>query len=154
MWEILGGVVVGAAVSGVFPLVNAEMLVVVAAAAVPALGVPLVAAASTLGQMTTKCTLFALARRAPHRLPAKARRALHRASTAIDARGGTAGSLVFTSAATGLPPFMAVSVVSGAVGMRFGRFVLSGGAGRLVRFGLLAWAGSHFGPGALELLRS
>lgn len=152
MWEILGGLLVATAVSGVLPVVNAEVLVVVAAAAVPAVAIPLVACVSTLGQMSAKISLFALARWAPTRLPARPRAVLDRASEVVDARGGTVSSVVFTSALTGWPPFYGVSIVSGAVGMHLWRFVLYGSAGRLVRFGVLAWVGGRFGSRALDFI--
>ncbi|MDA0329885.1 MAG: hypothetical protein O2958_12870 [Gemmatimonadetes bacterium] len=152
MWEILGGLLVGSAISGVLPLVNAEVLVLVAAAAVPAVGVPLVAIVGTVGQMSAKTSLFALARWAPHRLPQRARGSLNRTSEALKSRGGAISSLVFTSAVTGLPPFYGVSLATGALGMRLSSFVASGGSGRLIRFGVLACAGRRFGEDALSFL--
>jgi len=150
MWEILGGLLVGTVVSGVVPVVNAELLVAGAAVAAPAVGVPLVAAVSTVGQMISKTLLFSLARWAPGRLPEKARTALERAAQAVERRGGTASTLVFTSAAVGLPPFYGVSLAAGALGMRLRTFVFSGGIGRLLRFGALAWAARWVGAGFLE----
>ena len=147
MWEILGGLLIGAAVSGILPLINAELLVVAAAIAVPAVGVPLVVAVSTVGQMATKTLLYGIARWAPGRLPHKARAVLDRASDAIAARGGAASSMVFASAAIGVPPFYGVSLAAGALGMRLRSFVLSGSMGRLVRFGALAWAARLIGQG-------
>ena len=152
MWQVVSGLLVGTAVSGILPLVNAELLVVGAAVAAPGIGVPIVAAVSALGQMITKTLLFALARWAPRRLPAKARARLEQASRTVAQRGGTASSLVFTSAATGFPPFYGVSLAAGALGMGLRSFVLSGGAGRLVRFGALAWAARNVGTGVLEVL--
>lgn len=152
MWEILGGLLIGTVVSGVVPVVNAELLVAGAAIAAPAVGVPLVAAVSTLGQMTSKTLLFALARWAPGRLPEKARTTLERASRALERRGGAAGSMVFTSAAVGLPPFYGVSLAAGALGMRPRTFVVSGAIGRLLRFAALAWAARYVGAGFLEAL--
>ena len=153
MWEILGGLLVGTAISGVLPIVNAEALVFVASAAVPQFAVPLVALASAAGQMSSKTSLFALARWAPTRLPRRARSVLARASGRVEARGGTVGSLVFASAVTGVPPFYGVSLASGALGMRLRSFVLNGFGGRLVRFGAIAWAGNRFGDVAIEVLR-
>jgi membrane protein YqaA with SNARE-associated domain len=152
MWEILGGLLLGSLVSGIVPLVNAELLVVASAAALPPMGAPLVAVVSTLGQMVTKTSLFGLARWAPSWLPKKAHARLEGASRALAERDGAAGSVVLTSAITGLPPFYGVSLAAGALGMRLSRFVGFGSAGRLVRFGALAWAGSQFGAGALELI--
>ena len=147
MWEILGGLLIGTAVSGILPLINAELLVVGAAVAAPGVGVPLVVAVSTVGQMATKTLLYGLARWAPGRLPRKARAALDRASEAVSARGGAASSLVFASAVVGVPPFYGVSLAAGALRMRLRTFVLSGSMGRLVRFGALAWGARLIGQG-------
>lgn len=151
MWEILGGLLIGTAVSGIVPLVNAELLVAGAAVAAPGLGVPLLAAVSAVGQMASKTLLFSAARWAPAYLPAKARAALDRATLSVQGRGGAAGTLVFTSAAVGLPPFYGISLAAGALRMRMRTFLLSGGFGRLLRFAALAWAARHVGAG-LEAL--
>lgn len=145
MWEAMGGLLVATAVSGVVPIVNAEILVMAAAAALPAVGIPLVAAVSTAGQMSTKTSLFAVARWAPSRLPARARGALDRAARRVQERDGAVGSLVFASAATGLPPFYGVSLATGALGMRLSSFLIAGSLGRFVRFAVLAWIGSSVG---------
>jgi membrane protein YqaA with SNARE-associated domain len=145
MPESLLGLLVASAISGIVPVVNAELLVVAAAATLPALGVPLVAAVSTAGQMSAKTSMFAVARWAPTRLPARARDALGRARDRVARHGGASGSLVLTSAATGLPPFYGVSLAGGALGMRMSHFVVAGSAGRFVRFAVLAWVGRAMG---------
>jgi membrane protein YqaA with SNARE-associated domain len=152
MWDILGGLLIGCAISGVLPFINAELLVAGTAVAAPGIGVPIVAAVSAVGQMTSKTLLFALARWAPSRLPEKARSTLARACGAVERRGGAAGSLVFASAAIGLPPFYGVSLAAGALGMRMRSFLASGTAGRLLRFGALAWAARQVGVGFVEAL--
>lgn len=152
MVEILVGLILATAVSGIVPVVNAELLVVTAAAALPAVGVPLVALASTLGQMSTKFSLFALARWAPSRLPAKAERALDRAARPLRERDGAVSGIVFTSAATGIPPFYGISLAAGALGMRTSSFLASGSLGRLVRFAALAWIGRELGSEAVEVM--
>lgn len=149
MSEILGGLLVASALSGIVPVINAELLVLVAAAAVPALGVPLVAVISTIGQMSTKFSLFAVARWAPSRLPKRARSALERASRPLEKRQGAVWSLLFTSATTGVPPFYGVSLAAGAIGVRTSSFLTSGTLGRLIRFGVLAWIGQSVGPDAI-----
>jgi len=154
MWEILAGLLVGTAASGLVPLVNAELLVVGVVIAAPQIGIPLVALVSTAGQMTSKTVLFGIARRAPGRLRGRARAALERASRGVAGRGGAANSLVFASACTGIPPFYGTSLAAGALGMRLQSFLLSGVAGRLVRFGLIAWTARYVGGGARELLAS
>ena len=60
-------------------------------------------------------------------------------------RGGALWSLVFASAATGVPPFYGTSLASGAVGMRLSPFITAGSLGRFLRFGALAWAGAAIG---------
>jgi membrane protein YqaA with SNARE-associated domain len=150
MVEVLGGLLVASAVSGVVPIVNAEVLVVAAAAALPAIGVPVVAVVSTVGQMSSKTSLFALARWAPSRLPLRARGTIDRVRARVERREGGVGSLVLVSAATGIPPFYGVSLASGALGMRLRSFVLAGSLGRLVRFGLLASLGRAVGAGVFE----
>jgi len=151
MLEILGGLLLSTAISGVLPIVNAELVVVAAAAALPAVGVPLVAVTSTVGQMSTKFSLFAVARWAPSKLPAKARRALGRASRPLERREGAVSSVVFASAVTGIPPFYGISLAAGALGMRTASFLASGCAGRLVRFAALAWLGRRVGSEALKV---
>ena len=154
MWEILGGLLLGTAASGILPLVNAELLVVGVVVAAPEIGVPLVAAVSATGQMLTKTMLFGLARRAPGRMKGKARAALDRAAGAIAARGGAATSLIFASAVTGVPPFYGVSLAAGALGMRLRSFLVGGAAGRLLRFAAIAWAARLAGEGATGLFAS
>lgn len=145
MWEILAGLGVGCVVSGVVPLVNAELLVVAAAIAVPTPAIPLVVMVATFGQMLTKTLLFEIARRAPARLPARARAALDRAVDRVRDRQATAGSLVFASAASGIPPFYGVSLAGGALGIRMQTFLVTGAAGRALRFGVIAWAAHSVG---------
>lgn len=144
--ELLGGLFVGALVSGVVPLVNAELLVVAAAgaaASVAALPATLaVATVSAAGQMTSKTVLFGLARWAPSRLPARARRVVDRASGRAERRPAALWAAILASAATGLPPFYGVSLAAGALGVRTSTFVSSGLLGRLARFGVLA-LGAH-----------
>ncbi len=151
MWEILAGLLVGTVASGIIPLVNAELLVIGVVMAAPEIGIPLVASVSAVGQMTSKTALFAIARWAPSRLGGKARAALDRASGAVAKRGGAATSIVFTSAFTGVPPFYGMSLAAGALGMRLRSFVLTGSAGRLVRFALIAWAARYVGGGAIDI---
>ncbi|MDH3270748.1 MAG: hypothetical protein OEN56_05415 [Gemmatimonadota bacterium] len=150
MWEVLVGLLVASAVSGVLPIINAEVLVVAAAAAMPAVGVPLVALASTLGQMSTKFSLFAVARWAPSRLPSKAKGAIDRMTRPMEKRGGAVWLLIFASAATGIPPFYGVSLAAGALGVKASGFLTGGCCGRLIRFGVLAWLGHGLGARALE----
>lgn len=152
MWEIISALLVGCVVSGVVPLVNAELLVVAAAVAVPPAALPLVVAASTVGQMVSKTLLFGLARWAPRRLPDRATVRLERAVEAVRERGGAAGSLLFVSAFVGLPPFYGLSLAAGVLGMPLALFLATGAAGRALRFATLAWAAHYLGAGTAEML--
>lgn len=148
MVEILSALLIGCLLSGVIPLINAELLVAGAAVASPTAALPLVVAVATVGQMITKTGLFELARRAPGRLPTRARTALERGAAKLSSHQGAAGSLVFASAAAGIPPFYGVSLAGGALGMRTKTFVLTGTAGRALRFGALAWIAHAVGTAA------
>ena len=145
MSEMLVGLALGCLLSGVVPLVNAELLVIAAAVAVPTAALPLVVIVATTGQMLSKTALFELARRAPRRLPERARIALDGAVERIRGRGGAAGSLVFASAASGIPPFYGISLAGGALGIRLQTFLVTGTAGRGLRFAALAWAAHSVG---------
>ena len=149
--QILCGLFLGAAVSGVFPLVNAELLVVATAATLPASAVPTVAVVTALGQMITKTGLYGFARWLPSRLPAKARAALQRISVTLAARPRAAGSLVFCSAAVGLPPFYGTSLTCGALRVRLATFVISGMLGRIARFAILAVGAQRVGAQIAEI---
>ena len=150
MVELLGGLLIASAISGVVPVVNAELLVLAAAATMPLAGLPLVAAAATGGQMAAKTTLFALARWLPRKLPKRAQAALARASGKLAAKKRGPATLVLASAASGIPPLYGVSLACGALGMRLPTFVIMGCIGRAVRFGAIAWVGGQFGSQALE----
>jgi membrane protein YqaA with SNARE-associated domain len=45
--------------------------------------------------------------------------------------------LVFISSALGIPPFYVITILAGAVRLRFGRFIAVGACGRVLRFGAL-----------------
>lgn len=138
-WTAVGALFVGTAVSGVVPLVNAELLVVGAAVLAPAAALPLLAAVSAAGQMTTKIVLYGVARRAPSSLPVRARAALERGAERVRGHEGATRSTVLASAILGVPPFYGVSLACGALRIRFASFAVPGFLGRCVRFGALAW---------------
>ena len=136
---ILVSAFAGCLAGGIVPVINAELIVLGAAATLPPEALlPLVFAASA-GQMAGKSALF-YAGRGAVRLPIGSSRLMDRVSE-WTARWQSAGStLVFASAAAGLPPFYGLSVACGAAGMGFGAFLGAGFAGRCVRFGALAFA--------------
>lgn len=152
-WTLLSGLFVGAAVSGVVPLVNAELLVAGAAVLVGAPALPLVALVVGAGQMLTKSLLYGLARWAPARLPGRARRRLDRAAANLTGRGRAVGTMILASALLGIPPFYGVSLAAGAVRVPVATYLVPGAAGRWVRFALLAWL-AHAGRTVGGLLAS
>lgn len=152
MAELLTGLMVGSLVGGVIPVVNAEVMVVVATLAATSAGAPAVVAVATIGQMIAKTGLFLTARWAPARLPRRARVALDRGAAAIEGREGAVNSLMLVSAVVGLPPFMGVSVAAGALRVSWQSFVVIGSIGRALRFSGVAWAAVKFGEVALEMI--
>ena len=151
MAALLGGLFIATVVTGVIPVMSAELLVVAAAVAVPGIGWVLVTVTATLGQMTGKTGLFALARWAPEKLPARARGPLRRASEKLATRQGSIGALVLASAVIGLPPLYGMSLACGALRVRWATFIVPGVVGRAMRFGFLAYLGYTIGPGVLEM---
>ncbi len=153
MWEILGGLLIGTAVSGILPLVNAELLVAGAALAVPAAGLPLVALVVHRGADVHEVPpLRAGALGARRGSPSGRGRSSAGRLRPSRARHGATGSLVFTSAAVGLPPFYGVALACGALHVRGRTFLVAGAAGRAVRFGVLAWSARLLGDTGASLL--
>jgi membrane protein YqaA with SNARE-associated domain len=125
-------------VSALFPAVNAEAVVLAAAALAPRpLLVPLVVLA-TASHMMGKVLLY-LAGSGLLRLPGRrATAGLDRVMAKFRERRGAQGSVLFVSALLGIPPFYLASVASGALGLGLCRFVAIGFLGRLLRFSGLA----------------
>lgn len=120
----------GALVSSIVPAVNAELLLIGLTLAAPPATVPLLVVAVSVGQMIGKSALFLTAGRL-------SRNALDGplARWGLDGRTKRAGApLIALSASLGLPPFYLVSIAAPALGVRFGKFVVIGFAGRLLRF--------------------
>ncbi len=130
-----------AIVSGVLPIVNAELYligIVLAIGGVPealVLGV-LIAA----GQMIGKGVLFQTARGVSllgeARRPKLAAR-LERARAKLERWRSKPYCVTFVSAAVGLPPLYLVTLMAGILGIRFRAFLLVGFAGRTLRFGTI-----------------
>jgi membrane protein YqaA with SNARE-associated domain len=119
------------------PLVNTEIVVLAAAAAVPPGLLLPVALIAAVAQMGGKSVLY-LAGGGMLRLPVnRLTRRLHD-SAAAGAQFERSGPIVlFASAFTGFPPLYLTSIASGAVHLPFPRFLVIGFVGRLLRFGAL-----------------
>jgi membrane protein YqaA with SNARE-associated domain len=122
--------------SALFPWVNGEaaMLALWAAAGPQGNPIPL-ALVGTAGQMTGKCVLYWMARRASSALWPSLQRGLRRWQPRLSRSGAAVPALMLASATFGIPPFYATSVVAGALKIRFGLFAVIGICGRFLHFG-------------------
>jgi membrane protein YqaA with SNARE-associated domain len=123
--------------SALVPVVNAEALVLVAAAAVPHELVAVVATMGAAGQMAGKVVLYRGGRGVGVRASARSGRAAETAARLRD-RPGALTLLYFLSAVLGLPPFYLMSLVAGIASLQFGVFLVLGFLGRFIRFYALA----------------
>ena len=146
---VLTSAFVASVASGLVPFVNAEVVVVAAAVAVPSSQQWLVVAVCSLGQMIAKALLYAFARWLPQRLPARAVRHLERASEKAKRIEQAGWSLILVSAIVGLPPFYVISLASGMVRVNFAAFLAIGFVGRYIRFAILAY-GAVAAGGAIQ----
>lgn len=128
--------------SAVAPWVNAEIVLLsfTTAAASPAMTAALVLVA-TAGQMTGKMALYAAGYRGSRAPSERMARILGTWRPRCEANPWRADWLVLVSSTIGIPPFIATSLLAGALRMRITRFVVAGSIGRLVRFGALAAVG-------------
>jgi membrane protein YqaA with SNARE-associated domain len=126
-------------VSALVPVVNAEALVLAAAAAVGTDLAVAVAVAAAAGQMAGKGLLYAGGRGLSGTVSARSPRA---AALAERFHGRPRALLLvcLASAVVGLPPFYAMTVVAGLVGLHAAAFLAVGLLGRFVRFYALAAA--------------
>lgn len=136
---IYAGTFVICFLSGVIPLINAEVYLVAVSAVVgsPAL-VLTVTLLAALGQMVAKAVL-ALAARGTLSLPLGRYQAKLEAARTKVARWQEKPLLVtFASASLGLPPLYLTSLLVGVLGIRLWSFLAVGLVGRVLRFGVVA----------------
>lgn len=146
---VLSSAFAASVASGLVPFVNAEVVVVAAAVAVPASQQWLVVTVCSVGQMVAKAVLYGLARWLPQRLPARAVRHLERASEKARRLEQAGWSLILVSAVVGLPPFYVISLAAGMVRVNFAAFLALGLVGRAIRFAILAY-GAVAAGGAIQ----
>lgn len=120
--------------SGFIPVLNAELFLLAAAALAPREALPAIAVLAAAGQMVAKSGMY-LGGRGVVRLPSEKRKADLEALRARVARWRSRDLLVLVSAAVGLPPFFAVSILAGTLRFPFPRFLVAGFVGRVLRFG-------------------
>ncbi len=141
MVEVLGvyvGSFVLAIVSGVFPIVNAELYLIGLVLAIG--GIPealLLAVVIAAGQMVGKGLLFQTARGASKLCTPRLARRLQRVRVRVERWRSEPYSVTFVSAAVGLPPLYLMTLLAGILEIRFRMFLLVGFAGRTLRFGTI-----------------
>ncbi len=122
--------------SALFPWVNGEVAMLALWAAAGPQGNPwLLAVVGTAGQMTGKCVLYWLARRAAGAPWPSLARGLSRWRARLSQPGPAVPALMLASATFGVPPFYATSLAAGALKIRFALFAGIGTCGRLLHFG-------------------
>ncbi len=122
--------------SGFIPVVNAELFLVGVAALAPREVLPAVAALAAAGQMVAKCGMY-LGGRGVVALPKGKRHEDVARWQARAERWRSKDLLVLVSASVGLPPFFVTSILAGSLRLPFGRFLVAGYLGRLLRFGVI-----------------
>ncbi len=124
-------------VSGLVPIVNAEIYLLSVGALVPHEQVLSLLAPAALGQVIAKSILY-FAGTGALRLPrGKVMQKLEGVQKRIESSRFPAGVIVLLSAIIGLPPLYLVSIAAGVLRIRFVVFVAAALAGRLVRFAVL-----------------
>ncbi len=136
-----------AVVSGVVPIVNAELYLIGLVLAIG--GVPealVLAVLIAAGQMIGKGLLYQTARSATllgaRRTPRLADR-LERARHRVERWRSKPYTVTFVSASVGLPPLYLVTLAAGILDIRFRAFLLVGFAGRTLRFGTIGVLAAH-----------
>ena len=129
----------GACLAGGFlPWINSEVVVVGAAVLTPAEGLPVLVLACTAAQMLAKCSLYAITRWAPDKLPQRAQKLLAKVEKFRERRKTLALTVVLSSL-VGLPPFYLVTLACGTLRVPFALFGIGGFTGTAIRYGALAW---------------
>ncbi len=130
-----------AVVSGVLPVVNAELYLIGIVLAIGGIPEALVLAVSiAAGQMIGKGLLYQAARGATRLGTRRGGRfavRLDHARTKVGRWRSKPYSALFVSASVGLPPLYLVTLVAGILDIRFRAFLLVGFAGRTLRFGTI-----------------
>ncbi|MBA3391585.1 MAG: VTT domain-containing protein [Deltaproteobacteria bacterium] len=135
----LASLVIGV-VSGVIPVVNAELYligVVLLGNSVP--GAIVLGTLVALGQMIAKAGLYQAARGAGNAgKRSKLGDKIEKARARLERWKSKPLTITFVSAVTGLPPFFLVSLVAGLLEVRFVTFCVLGFVGRTIRFVTIA----------------
>ncbi len=125
-------------VSALVPWLNGEVLLLALAALARSTSdlVSLVLLASA-GQMAGKCLLYWSGRGTRSLQSARVTRVLASCQERLLHSPSKALALIFISSALSIPPFYVVTILAGALRLKFGPFLAVGACGRLIRFGVL-----------------
>ena len=134
------------ALSGIFPWISAEVVLLGTALALPPAYLPALVVACAVGQMVGKAGLYGVMRWAPDRLPERAQKVLKKVE-GMAKRRGVLGGAVFSGAAAGIPPFYIVTLAAGLARLPMMLFVVAGLLGSVVRYGALMWSAGALGWG-------
>lgn len=142
--------------SALLPVIPAELWIVALTTRLPGTGPVIIAITlAALGQMAGKILIYLVARGAVdlpwirRRTTAKGKWSLRmaRAQAWTEQRPWGPSALCFVSGVVGIPPFALVTVLLGVMKMDWRLFLVTGFAGRWLRFGIAALA-----PGAITWL--
>ena len=130
------------AASVAFPLINGELVLVAAILAAPVKGVGMSVAlvfAAAFGQMLAKIPMYFGGRGVLKvAKEGKLRNWIERYRGRMEKNASAPTTLLFVSAAVGLPPFYVISILAGTFRIPFWRFFVVGSVGRLIHFGVVA----------------
>lgn len=133
---IHGGTLLVCFVGGLVPIINAEVWLIALAVSLPsAAPLPLVVLMAVLGQMAAKSLLYVGARGVLELAPRRFQDAAARARGRLVAWRKKPLAVLWLSTTVGLPPLLLVSLVAGALGVRYRTFLVVGLIGRALRFG-------------------
>jgi len=133
---LYGGTLIVCFISGLVPVVNAELFLVGVSAWVvesPA-QLPFVALAAAVGQMTAKVLLYYMGMGLFELPRGRWKEKIERARARMERWKKRPYAVFAVSACVGLPPFLLVSIVAGALQISFRAFCAIGLAGRYTRF--------------------
>ncbi len=125
--------------SALLPWVNGEILLLSHAALLHSpWHLTLLTLLASGGQMVGKCVLYWAGREAIPLYRGHVGKTLTHCRERIERSSSRPMGLVFLSSLFGIPPFYVISILAGAVRLRFGHFIAVGTCGRFLHFGVLA----------------
>ena len=128
-------------VSGFIPLVNIEAYLVLRVVVVGVADDVALVLAATIGQMAAKCLLYLSGRGILSlKFGKRPMKSMEKLKEQLTRRPAYSTGLLFVSAAAGIPPFYAMSILAGTLRFPFVLFFLAGFTGRLLRFSAFVWA--------------